>query len=332
MNDQNIGLKIPHPRITTYNVTSLSAYAKRGNDPTGQRFTKIIITLSILIASCDILCLQETKLNEKDQISLKAQFPNQEIYYNNFNRSKAGTVIIINKTVLKNYSVKEITPPNGAIGYTQLIRLVPKANDSLSYNVINTYIDPPKISEITGWLLDQDNGGHTFWCGDFNFSETPLDAPSPLSKSRLDKAGMDLWGKLKIHFSLTEIYQPDHTQHFITNSKTGCRSSKVDRIYASYSEAEKEILNPKTFIPKTPFDVTKRWEPGPLPSKSPPASGTHPYNQNPQGNQPPPFPPAVASVSEVMSPPPSRQRESQVGLQSPTSVVELLPPPQVEEK
>ena len=87
---------------------------------------------------------------------------------------------------------------------------------------------------------------HQFLVGDFNFVEEEDDSTSPIL---LTKTLQKTWEELLQSLRLREIHQPEHTswRFDMLNERVG--SSRLDRIYASYDEADLTVVSPVAHLP-----------------------------------------------------------------------------------
>ena len=61
-----------------------------------------------------------------------------------------------------------------------------------------------------------------------------------------------IWSRVKNHLKLHEIAQPNHTHYTLSPDPKNTRTSRIDRFYISFSEADKLIFTPAaytTYIP-----------------------------------------------------------------------------------
>ena len=141
MSDSNVNVMVPHPRLTTFNITSLSSNPSSG--PSCRRWQRVLRTLEALLSRCDILCLQEVKLGRYDQVALSNVFRSHKIYYNNLKLGRAGTMILVSAKFASCFDISETPLPARAQGRVQALFFkskkfpnVPKA----SFNLINVYL------------------------------------------------------------------------------------------------------------------------------------------------------------------------------------------------
>ena len=119
--------KIPHGKVTSWNARTLSMHR---TDPSGRaRRIKTFSTISRLLARCDILCLQETRLGTNDQTSLKTQFNNNYIiYYENDILGHGGTLTLVSRKFAREYNIEQIHLGDAAKGRILPLLFTPKSN------------------------------------------------------------------------------------------------------------------------------------------------------------------------------------------------------------
>ena len=85
------------------------------------------------------------------------------------------------------------------------------------------------------------NSDYRFLIGDFNFIDAGIDTSAD-SPNFLPESSRTKWANLLTKLKLKEIHQDDHTYYHISGGTV--KSSRIDRIYASFSEADWEMVNP----------------------------------------------------------------------------------------
>lgn len=242
---------LPHIICATININSLSAYGRGPHDPRSKRHKKVIKVITSLLTKTPVLCVQETNLSPHDTTTLSHALPNHTIYYNNLNSGEGGTMIIVHNSIIKVYTITHLvlTP-----GRTHLIRL-DGTSPSSSINIINVHIPSNDLLTHISPLLNINPQVQNIVLGDFNFTEYEEDSPSSYSSLTIKGAALDTWNKVKHTLNLREIHQPIHTHYFITSDIKKCRTSRIDRIYASLSDVDMCLLNPTAYIPSIPHSV-----------------------------------------------------------------------------
>ena len=207
---------IPHPRIIFYNLNSLSAHPQ---DREGRhRKARVLKHIAELLKACDILCLQETHLGEMDNITLTTHFKNHLVFHNNLQLGRAGTTMLVSKDFASGYDISEVGLGEVAKGRVQALRfasLLFPHKARASFNVVNVYLSAGNKQSRRGRelaTLDRlDTSGHTFLCGDFNFTDNTADSPSPTSYLTIRGADLIAWESLLDSLGLREIPQDTHT-------------------------------------------------------------------------------------------------------------------------
>ena len=159
--NRKVDITIPHASITSFNITSSSAY--HTNNQSRERYIKLVKIIKFLLSTSHVLCLQETKLGRFDKTYLKGELPNHTILYNNFRKGQAGTIIIISNSLHKTFHIIPIDLPPVTEGYVQAIRFEPRdGNNSLPFNIVNVYNDPTtRSSSCTQGFITSSQGTGT---------------------------------------------------------------------------------------------------------------------------------------------------------------------------
>ena len=238
---------IPHPCITTFNINSLSYHAQ-GTKGAMRRQRKLNY-LDKMLKGCDILCLQETKLGAFDSSALKAHFPHHHIFYNNHRLNHAGTMVMVSKGYGRNFHMKELTLPSHTKGRIQSIRFTSKAHPRIAkagFDLSNVYLPAgDKAKERLDLLTSLPSlctPGHAFLCGDFNFTTEGSDTSNNDASIKLNINEFDRWEKLCDQLHLREVAQETHTHFALMDDTSLSRSSRIDRIYTSHTDAELSVL------------------------------------------------------------------------------------------
>ena len=248
------GLNIPLPSITTFNLNSLSEYAKPSNKPGRRRRVAMRNTIATLLKNCDILMLQESHLHKHASGVLDQDFPDFSFFYSNFTDSSGGVITGFNKKkITRFFNPTPILVP-GEEGFLLPILLTPKQKTSslLPFLVTNVYLKQgdKKKSQLEKLLKIPPSNYH-FLGGDFNLVDKAQDAPSTTSPVYC-KPGTPLrsiWDDLLEHFSLFEVSQPTHTRYGIRDSLDKTTTSRLDRLYISFSPADMTLVSPFSFTP-----------------------------------------------------------------------------------
>ena len=182
-------LNIPNIKISFYNVRSLSAYRI---DSTGaKRYKRVIQNISELLRTNHIVCLQETHLLPLDDFSLRKEFKNHKLYYNNLDRA-GGMLSLVHPSVLKCFDLTVIPLPACTRGRVQAFRFDPTFAGHRydhSLNLISWHFEGDKIAQVKS-LLRINKEVRTIGGGDCNFVNSSEDAPS-------DNSGIILSGALR---------------------------------------------------------------------------------------------------------------------------------------
>ena len=238
-------LPIPQPSCLSFNLISLSAYSK--SPARRSRITNYLTTMSH-IYGC--LLLQEVRLFAGEDHYLKQELPHCEIFYNNHpsntqahTKNRASTMIIINRSMLKNHTVSPIHLHQDLQGHVQGIT---NSHTHPPFQLFNVYLPSGDYISMKAMMVHMTklkNDLHTFMGGDFNFVTSLEDTTS----STLPPLGLrDMWGLVMEHLGLSEATQPIHTQYSITKDPASPHnhSGRLDRWFHSFSEGELALLTP----------------------------------------------------------------------------------------
>ena len=146
------------------------------------------------------------------------------------------------------------TPPHPAIGRVQSLLLTPRSTHThlRPFYVTNVHLssssDILKRQQLKLLLL-LDPSIHHVLLGDFNFTETQEDAPSHTSTLPIRGQTLSVWTRVLQHLKVSEIPQPIHTHYFLTHDFAKCRTSRIDRIYTSHTDAELTVIAPSAYLP-----------------------------------------------------------------------------------
>jgi ribonuclease HI/exonuclease III len=255
--------KIPHITAASININSLSSNPTDPKSTKAQRHRYVIDTITTLLSTNHILMIQETHLATNDERSLAKDFPDHTILYNNGSLGRAGTIIMLHNTLKQTYHIRPRKLDHPAAGRVQVVRLYPKLtregdaprnHKSYPIQLINFYLPAHSHNEKRAPLqallqLKRHKQMYTVAMGDFNFVEHPGDH-TPLSRTvLLDHTTERYWSRVLRRFKLSELAQPIHTYYHITSSLESSRSSRIDRIYTSYSQADTCVVHPCAYVP-----------------------------------------------------------------------------------
>jgi hypothetical protein len=241
---------IPTYRTATANLTSLCAYTGRGGNASS--------TISKLSKNNDIIFLQETKLAATDKLSLTKELADFVIFYGNNPQNKntaltsftAGVLIAIRRSAFTGYDLSSPTVKQSPSldGHSLSLKLVPLVGGPslLLCNVrFTTGADSFNRQELQAQLLSTSltpvRADFTFLGGDFNFVEHAPDTTSDfVARARPH------WENLLRSLKLRDVCSSLHT--FFHRPKEGLatapRSSRLDRFYLSFSEADLLLFKP----------------------------------------------------------------------------------------
>ena len=213
--------------------------------------------LTRLLAGCDILCLQETQLGalEVGHDKLRQAFPLHEIFYNNFKLGRAGTAIFVSKLFAADFVISEKDLGEEAKGWVQALHFQSRRFPDMEragFHITNVYLPSgDKLAaklDMVSTLRRLPESGRHFLLGDFNFITTKSDSSEPNSHIVLTSTVMSRWETLLGKYGLREAHQTSHTHFHLTHSGHGHRSSRIDRIYTNYTEADHSVITPTAHV------------------------------------------------------------------------------------
>jgi endonuclease/exonuclease/phosphatase family metal-dependent hydrolase len=169
-------------------------------------------------------------------------------------------VAIIISPHLDNLYYQKIIPlPSSLNGRALCVRLTAK-DKSHSFYVLNLYLDAHKsttrISQLDKLVESLPAYTHFIVGGDFNFVEDKYEDSSSHSSHYDNSTGfIKAWSSFKDHFNLKEVAQQTHT--YISNSgdPNSAGTSRLDRFYLSYDEADWATVKPFAYISRVPHSL-----------------------------------------------------------------------------
>jgi ribonuclease HI/exonuclease III len=246
-----LSFTLPTPRITSHNIRSLSAHATSATG--AARFARVIKHIKQLLVASDILCLQETHLGLNERSVLNRYLPGHSIHYNNLKWGHAGTLVIVSPSYARLFRITPITLARPARGRLQALLFSSRSHPHTpraSFRLINTYLSSgysPSAMEAKfrqlKTLRSLPSPIMSFMMGDFNFTEHAQDNPSLTSKLSLTGSARQEWDRLLSSWGLREVHQPIHTYYHLTLPRSASRSSRLDRLYTSYTDAELSLVS-----------------------------------------------------------------------------------------
>jgi exonuclease III len=261
---------IPHISVATFNVNSLSINPTNPRSHKARRHRYVLRSINTLLSTHLLLCLQETHLHPHDHVALKHNLPDHTIYYNNGTEPRAGTLIIVDNRLHTYFTIESTTLPHEHPGYMQGLTLNPRRHHneggkSKPLQLFNLYLpnDHKLKRPIFKTLLSLPKPNPdttTILVGDLNFVDHPEDCSPPSHNLALDHHTHDIWTKVLTKYRLHEETQPMHTHYFITNDILSTRTSRIDKIFTSYSTTEEAIIHPATYIPHLYHNKTQDYQ------------------------------------------------------------------------
>jgi ribonuclease HI len=248
---------IPHPRISTYNANSISAY--HNTEASDSRFNRIVANINALSFVSDVILIQEPHLHHDDTHTLSSILPTWHAIYSNKSNGTAGAITLISPKLLLTHLPAPLPIDPETKGHVLPVLLTPRHLGDHTILILNLYLatgkkHPARLAAQLRSASSLTPADYNFAGGDFNFVEDAIDTAGG-TPHRLPVYAKAEWEKFLSHFRLSEAAQPIHTYYHISSTITSSRSSRLDRIYHSYSEADLSLFQPLSYLPTIPFSI-----------------------------------------------------------------------------
>ena len=244
--------------LTTYNINGLSAYHR--NDPARlARHRRILDNIVALSLSSSIIFLQETHLNHLDFTSLNSVLPGWRVFYSNKSSRSAGVATLISPLVHNNHSISFPPIDAGTQGHALPLLLTPRETHNPPILLFNLYLPTgAQHSERLADTLDACSAvapaPHILAAGDINFVDVSADTSSTHPHALSARARVS-WNRFLERYRLKEAIQPLHTFYHITDTVKHTRSARLDRLFHSMEEVDRQLFQPSSFIPHIPHSL-----------------------------------------------------------------------------
>jgi ribonuclease HI/exonuclease III len=251
----------PHSIFPTFSITTWNINGMHINNPydLSHRVRILIDNIKSVLYRSDFLLLQET--HTTDLHNLRILLPNYQIFASGLSASKAGVITIANRNISQQYDLSS-TPINDSVaqGYILAVYATPKAtnltNDDYSNSLIlNCYLHSGDKHKQLAQLKSINKitpANFNFAAGDWNFIDNSKDAtPYKVKYRKLSEDFSTEWSSFIVNFGLSEFHQPAHTRF----SVTGVSSSRIDRIYGTFSDADRAALTPICYTMSLPHSI-----------------------------------------------------------------------------
>ena len=248
---------MPAYTVASHNVRGFQAYGKISRTSQGAGKAANACALA---NNHDITFFQETNLLDREDRYLKKILPpGFSDYYSSLNSTTAGVAIVVSPKIASTHTIAEIPLPPCLQGYALLLELTPK--DGATFYVLNVYFDSHSSANRTKQILTLNRAlpymHFLILGGDFNFVEDKHHDTSTHSKHYdSTKAFAQAWGDFKSKLRLKEVFQRTHT--FVSGRYLETTvSSRLDRFYISYSEADWATTRPYAYISSIPHSLLR---------------------------------------------------------------------------
>ena len=157
------------------------------------------------------------------------------------------------------YHHKIVPLPPSLVGKALCVGFTAK-DKSHSFFALNLYLDSHKSDTRASQLntLTKSLPSHPYMIvgGDFNFVEDKYkDTSSHSEHYDNDERFVKAWMGFKEHFNLKEVAQSTHTYISNAGEPGSAGTSRLDRIYLSYAEADWATIRPYTYIARIPHTI-----------------------------------------------------------------------------
>mgnify|MGYP003333504306 CR=1 FL=1 len=262
---------LPYLSTVTYNCRSLYI---GGFGAAATKRSKQLANIKCIAATANIIFLQEVRMSEEDTYALRDAFPNHHIFPNPLHSGKAGTAIMVDQALFKDFHVSSSIVNQG---YLQHITLTPtNQNHQGVARYHNVYlvagddtdiVCPVKNDTVSSWtarlrqvelMAALPRVDHEVYGGDWNFTLSIEDTPHQhrTAYRAIPDDFMATWNGFISKHGLTEVHQPYHTWYKIGKEDQDLlNSSRLDRIYTSLTQEEQLILTPTARIQHIPHGI-----------------------------------------------------------------------------
>jgi ribonuclease HI/exonuclease III len=209
----------------------------------------------------DLVFVQETHFNLLEEDAFVDE--KWVSYHSNGDGSK-GVIILVRKELLLFYSIEKLKLHASMDGHALALHFSPinKHGDS-PFTAVNCYLYTGTArgnhfsvkSEQLKHLNNLPTSRHFFMGGDFNFLEDRDDTTSDTEYHSHTPEFASLWAKFQDKYGLSQIRSDSHTYYKICASAAKSHSSRLDRIYTTYTEADIESLGLSLTLPNIPHNI-----------------------------------------------------------------------------
>jgi len=195
---------------------------------------------------------------ESDTNYFSRVIPNYKVFFSNLRRGKAGVITIISPKTAATHTIREVPLDKRLRGYALALNIShPDKGDCLVQNLyLSTGSDHFQRKTEQIHLLNLLTPANlNISLGDFNFIESEEDTTSRSAFHHRTHSFRKAWDSYILKFRLQEVHQGSHTFFRICDNLELSHSTRLDRIYTSYSEANHAILHPNSSIPNIPYSI-----------------------------------------------------------------------------
>jgi exonuclease III len=242
----------------TYNMNGLSAY-HAGTPARLARYNRLLANIKALSLTANIIFLQETHLNHLDFISLNSILPSWQIFYSNKSSRSGGVATLISPLVHSSHIVTFAPIAAEVQGHALPLLLTPKEPHNPTILLHNLYLPTGKhqsdrMADVLDACCSVAPAQHNIAGGDMNFVGVAEDTSSKRPHA-LSQRARDSWAKFLLTFRLIEAVQPLHSFYRITDTLHHSRSARLDRLFHSMEEVDRQLYQPSSYIPHIPHSL-----------------------------------------------------------------------------
>jgi len=246
-------LDLPTPRLATYNIRTFSGMPIDVAAAVRQR--RILANVESVCRHSDVVLLQETK---GPPAAVYERFGSEWYVFDNPcpGGTLAGTAILVRKSFARNFRVRccVLVP-----GYIQSVWFEPQEVVhqghpffTNSFTITNVYLhssdSAAKRAQLKAFGRRAVVSTYHFAGGDWNVISHTDDISSGRQSSKKTRKALD---RAVQRQGLREVWHPAKTK---LSGHTPPRVSRLDRWFVSYSEGEREVMQPTVWLPPHPHE------------------------------------------------------------------------------
>lgn len=239
----------------TFNLRGLHFKDKKGGAK-----AKKSANVRALAHAHDVLFLQETNLGPDAGPYLERMVPGYTVFTSASDLRSQGVATILSHSITDHFNVHPLPLPDLLTGRAHALELKSKRAGGEGVTLVNVYLQAGdnfglKKKQIEALKKSLPRSNRMYVGGDFNFVEDKLrDTSSNSDYYEATAAFLQAWDSFKQALGLNEVVQLSHTR-FKTEGGMVVGSSRLDRIYVSFPQADWAVLKPYTYVPFIPNSI-----------------------------------------------------------------------------